>query len=79
MNKDQNVNIHLSVLLPTLHLVALQLVKSATPVHFFKHLKTDSKPIATKSKKNSRSDSEYLSMEVKRLLREGLINSNTLP
>ena len=35
MNKHENVNIHLGCPLPTLHLGALQLVKSATPVHRF--------------------------------------------
>ena len=73
MNKHQNVNIHFGGPLPTLHLGALQAVKTRTPVHLFEHLRADCRPIATKSRRYSPFDSEFISVEVKRLFREGLI------
>ena len=48
-------------------------------VHLFEHLKEDSKPIATKSKRYSRSDSDFVSSEVRRLLKEELIEPSNSP
>ena len=79
MNQHQNVNIHLGGPLPTLHLGALQAVKTRTPVHLFEHLRADCRPIATKSRRYSRFDSEFISVEVKRLFREGLIEPSNSP
>ena len=45
------------------------------PIRLFRHLKTDCKPIATKSRRYSHADSQFISSEVKQLLREGLIES----
>ena len=79
MNKHQNVDIYLGGPLPTLHLGALQTVKSSTPVLLFEHLKADCRPIATKSRRYSRPDSEFISEEIKRLLKEGLIEPSHSP
>ena len=79
MNKHQNVNIHLGGPMPTLHIGALNTVKTSTPIRLFQHLKTDCKPIATKSRRYSHADSEFISSEVKRLLREELIESSNSP
>ena len=65
--------------IPTLHIGALNTVKTSTPIRLFQHLKTDCKPIATKSRRYSHADSEFISSEVKRLLREGLIESSNSP
>ena len=65
--------------MPTLHLGALQAVKTRTPVHLFKHLRADCRPIATKSRRYSRFDTEFISVEVKRLFREGLIEPSNSP
>ena len=77
MNKHQNINIHLGGPMPTLHIGALNTVKTSALIRFFQHLKTDCKPIATKSRRYSHADSEFISSEVKRLLREGLIESSS--
>ena len=79
MNKNQNVNIYLGGPLPTLHLGALQAVMTRTPVRLFEHLKADSRLIATNSRRYSRFDSEFISVEVKRLFREGLIEPSNSP
>ena len=79
MNKHQNVNVHLGGPLLTLHLGALQAVKTRTSVHLFEYLRADCRPIATKSRRFSRFDSEFISVEVKRLFREGLIEPSNSP
>ena len=79
MNKHQNVNIHSGGPMPTLHIGALNTVKTSTPIRLFQHLKTDCKPIATKSRRYSHAGSEFISSEVKRLLREELIESSNSP
>ena len=79
MNKHQNVNIHLGGPLPTFHLGALQAVKTPTTVRLFEHLKADCRHIATKSRRYSRFDSEFISVEVKRLFRKGLIEPSNSP
>ena len=79
MNKDQNVNIHLVGPMPTLHLGTLQSVKTFTPIRLFEHLKSDCRPTATKSRKYSRMDSDCISAEVKRLLKESLKEPSNSP
>ena len=79
MDKHQNVNIHLGGPLPTLHLGALDAVKTSTPVRLFQHLKSECRPIASKSRRYSRSDSVFISYEVKRLFKEGLIEPSNSP
>ena len=59
--------------MPTLNISALSKVKTSTPIRLFQYLKTDCKPIATKSRRHSQAVSELTSYKVKRLLREGLI------
>ena len=73
MDKHQNVNIHLGRPLPTLHLVTLAAVKTLNPAQLFQHLKSKYRLIALKSRWYSRSDSVFISNEVKRLLKVGLI------
>ena len=79
MHKHQNVNIHFGGAMPTLHLGVLQTVKTSTPVHLFERLKVDCRPIATKSRRYSRADAQFISAEVSRLFKEGLIESSTSP
>ena len=79
MDKHQNVNIHLGGSLPTLRLGALGAVKTSTPVRLFQHLKSECRPIASKSRRYSRSDSVFISYEVKRLFKEGLIEPSNSP
>ena len=79
MDKHQNVNIHLGGPLPTLHLGALDAVKTSTPVRLFQHLKSECRPIASKSRRYSRSDSVFISYEVKRLFKKGLIEPSNSP
>ena len=79
MFKHQIVNIHLGGPLPTLHLGALDAVKTSTPVRLFQHLKSECPPIASKSRRYSRSDSVFISYEVKRLFKEGLIEPSNSP
>ena len=79
MGKHQNVNIHLGGPLPTLRLGALDAVKTSTPVRLFQHLKSECRPIASKSRRYSRSDSVFISYEVKRLFKEGLIDPSNSP
>ena len=70
MNKHQNVNIHLGGPMPTLRLGTLQFVKTSIPIRLFEHLKSDCRPIATKARRYSRMDSDFISAEAKRLLKE---------
>ena len=79
MDKHQNVNIHLGGPLPTLRLGALDAVKTSTPVRLFQHLKSECRPIASKSRRYSRSDSVFISYEVKRLFKEALIEPSNSP
>ena len=79
MDKHQNVNIHLGGPLPTLRLGALDAVKTSTPVRLFQHLKSECRPIASKSRRYSRSDSVFISYEVKRLFKKGLIEPSNSP
>ena len=65
--------------MPTLHLSALQSVKNFTPVRLFEHLKSCCRPIATKSRRYSKTDSDFISTEVKRLLKENLIEPSNSP
>ena len=67
MDKHQNVNIHLGGPLPTLHLGGLEAVKMSTPIRLFQHLKSECRPIASKSRQYSHSDSVFISYKVKQL------------
>ena len=63
----------------TLHLGTLAAVKTSNTAGFFQHLKRKCKPIASKLKWYSRSDSVFISNKVKRLLKEGLIEPSNSP
>ena len=47
--------------MPTLHLGTLQRVKTSTPTRQLEHLKSECRPIATKSRRYSRIDSDFIS------------------
>jgi len=49
MNKHENVNIHMGGPMLSFYVGALRIVKTLTPVRLFQHLKTECRPIATKS------------------------------
>ena len=61
INKHQNVNIHLGGPMPTLDIGALNTVKTSMSIRPFQHLKTDCKPIATRSRRYSHFNSKFIS------------------
>ena len=79
MARHKNVTIHFGGEIPTLHLGALQAIKTSTPVKLFKHLRENKQPVATKPRRYSQADTEFISSEVKRLLNDDLIEPSSSP
>jgi len=79
MQWHQNVNIHFGGSRPTLNLNVLYAAVANAPVRMFEHLNDDCHPIATRERQYSNADRRFISMEVKRLLDEGLIEARTSP
>ena len=75
----QSVNIHFGGFKPALHLGALQLIKTSTPVKLFKHLKDSCISTATRERRYSTHDKKFTSTEVKRLLADDLIEPSHSP
>ena len=73
------MKIHFREEIPTLHLGALQANKTSTPVKLFEHVRENTHPVATKPKRYSQFDTEFISSEVKRLLRDDLIEPSSSP
>ena len=66
MARHKNVKIHFGGEIPTLHLGALQAIKISTPVKLFEHLRENTQSVATKPRRYSQADTEFISSEVKR-------------
>ena len=79
MARHKNVNIHFGGEIPTLHLGALQAIKTSTPVKLFEHLRENTQPVATKPRRYSQADTEFISSEVNRLLNDDLIEPSSSP
>ena len=79
MARHKNVKIHFGGEIPTLHLGPLQAIKTSTPVKLFEHLRENTQPVATKPRRYSQADTEFISSEVKRLLNDDLIEPNSSP
>ena len=75
----KNVKIHFGGEIPTLHLGALQAIKTSTPVKLFKNLRESTQPVATKPRRCSQADTEFISSEVKKLLNDYLIEPSSFP
>ena len=52
---------------------------NVTPPRIFQHMISDCKPIAAKSRRYSRADDEFVSLEVEKLLEEGIIEPSLSP
>ena len=78
MARHKNVKIHFGEI-PTLHLGALQAIKTSTPVKLFEHLRENTQPVVTKPRRYSQGDTEFISSEVKRLLNDDLIEPSSSP
>ena len=77
MAQHKNVKIHFGGEIPTLHLGALQAIKTSTPVKLFEHLRENTQPIATKPRRYSQANTEFISSEVKRLFNNDLIEPSS--
>ena len=62
-----------------MHLGVLQAIKTSTPVKLFEHLRENTQPVATKPRRYSQADTEFISSEVKRLLNNDLIEPSSSP
>ena len=79
MTRHKNVKIHFGGETPTLQLGALQAIKTSSPVKLFEHLRENTQSVATKSRRHSQADTEFISSEVKRLLSDDLIEPSSSP
>ena len=79
MNQHKAVSIHFSGTEPPLHLKVLKTLKVTNPSLLFQYLTKDRRPIATKSRRHSNADCPFISIEIRRLLAEGIIEPNTSP
>ena len=79
MAQHKNVKIHFGGEIPTLHLRALQAIKTSIPIKLFEHFKENTQPVATKPRRYSQANTEFISFEVKRLLTDDLIKPSSSP
>ena len=52
---------------------------NVTPPRIFQHMNPNCKPIASKSRRYSRADHEFITLEIKKLLEEGIIEPSESP
>ena len=71
------MKIHFGGEIPTLHLRALQAIKTSTSVKLFEHIRENTQMVATKPRRYSQVDTEFISPEVKRLLNDELIEPSS--
>ena len=79
MARHKNVNIHFGGEIPTLPFGTLQAMKTSIPVNLFEHLRENTQPVATKFRRYSQADTEFISSKVKRLLNDDLIEPSSSP
>ena len=79
MTRHKNVKIQFGREIPTLHQGALQAIKTSTFVKLFEHLRENTQPVATKPRRYSQADAEFISFEIKRLLNDDLIEPSSSP
>ena len=77
--RHKNVKIYFGGEIPTLHLGALEAIKTSTRVKLFEHLSENTQPVATKPRRYCQADTEFISFEVKRLLNNELIEPINSP
>ena len=77
--RHKNGKIHFGGEIPTLHLGALQAIKTSTSVKLFEHLRENTQPVATKPRRYSQADTEFISSEVKGLFNDDLIEPSSSP
>ena len=63
---------------PTLHVLAMAAMDVPAP-QLFEHLTEDCKPIAVKSRKQTKSNAKFIKEEVQELLKAGIIKPSTSP
>ena len=78
MNEHQSVEFHCSGSLPKLSLCAFSQMKIKPP-SVFANLLPDCKPIRVPSRRYNDNDKQFISVEVKRLLQEGIIEKSSSP
>ena len=64
---------------PRMHQGALQAIKTSTPVKLIEHRRENTQPIATKPRRYSQADTEFISSEVRKLFNNDLIEPNSSP
>ena len=79
MTRHKNVKIHFGGEIPTLHLGALQAIKTSTPIKLLEHLRENTQLVATKPRRYSQTDTEFISSQVKRLLNDDFIEPSSSP
>ena len=62
-----------------LNLNSLDVLKGVTPVRLFEYLSPDCRPVASKSRKYSSSDREFIATQTAQMLRDGIIEPSTSP
>ncbi|XP_067121509.1 uncharacterized protein [Centruroides vittatus] len=60
-------------------LICSAVLANVPPAHLFKHLSKDTRPIATKSRRFSKPDQDFIDAEIKRLTAEGIIEESNSP
>ena len=80
MNQQHKaVSIYFDGIEPPLHLNLLKALKVTNPPLLFQYLTKDCRPIATKSRRHSNADCRFISIEIRRLPAEGIIEPSTSP
>ena len=79
MQQHEGINIHFGGDKPILELGALKPLKAISPPSLFEHLAADCHPVTTKSRRYSKSDNDFIAIETRRLLAEGIIEPSISP